>query len=95
MNVIQLDERLSKIEKLLLGTKKVLNFEELVEYTGLSKSYLYKLTSSGNIPHSKPSGKVLFFDKEKIDQWLLENAIQTNTEIKEQANKYISRNKKA
>lgn len=94
MNILHLDERLSKIEKLLLGTKKVFNFEELVEYTGLSRSYLYKLTASGTIPFSKPSGKVLFFDKDRIDQWLLENANETNAEIELKASKYILNKKR-
>lgn len=94
MNAIQLDERLERIEKLLLGTKKVLTFDEVCEYTGFSRSYLYKLTASCNIPHSKPNGKVLFFDKNKIDKWLLENCIQTNEEIESEANKYILKNKK-
>lgn len=91
MSAIQLDERLSRIEKLLLDTKKVLTFDELVEYTGLSKSYLYKMTSSHQIPYSKPTGKVLFFDKEKIDQWLLENHVKTQKEIEQEAMSYIAK----
>lgn len=94
MNILQLDERLSRIENLLLGTKKILNFDELVEYTGLSKSYLYKLTANGAIPFSKPSGKVLFFEKDKIDQWLLENSCQTNAEIEAKASLYILNKKR-
>ena len=31
-----------------------------------SRSYLYKLTASGNIPHSKPNGKMIFFEKRKL-----------------------------
>ena len=93
MNTIQLDERLSRIEKLLLGTKKVLTFDELVGYTGLSRSYLYKLTASAIIPHSKPNGKVLFFEKEKIDKWLLDNEIKSQQELEEEANLYTSKRK--
>lgn len=95
MNAIQLDERLDRIEKLLLSAKKVLTFDELVEYTGLSKSYLYKLTSSAKIPHSKPSGKILFFDKEKIDRWLLDNHVKSEQEIANEANTYTSKGRKA
>ena len=51
----------------------VLNFSDLVTYTGLSKSYLYKLTSQGILPHSKPFGKMLFFDKREIDTFLMSN----------------------
>lgn len=102
MNVIQLDERLNRIEELLIGTKKalletkkVLTFDELAEYTGLSKSYLYKLTASATIPHSKPSGKVLFFEKEKIDKWLLDNHIKSEQELVDEANSYTSKKSKA
>lgn len=95
MNAINLDERLDRIEKLLLGTKKVLTFDELVEYTGLSRSYLYKLTASAIIPHSKPNGKVLFFDKEKIDKWLLDNHIKSQQELAGEANFYTSKRRKA
>lgn len=96
MNAIQLlDEKLTRIEKLLLGTKKVLTFDELVEYTGFSKNYLYKLTASASIPHSKPNGKVLFFEKEKIDMWLLDNPIRSEQELHKEAKHYISQNKKA
>ncbi|HCW64138.1 MAG TPA: DNA-binding protein, partial [Leeuwenhoekiella sp.] len=47
MNIIQLDERLERIESLLLAKKKVLTLEEACDYAGISRSYLYKLTSTG------------------------------------------------
>lgn len=50
-----IENRLDRIEKLLLSQKTVLNFEELVEYTRLSQSYLYKLTSKGDIPFYRPN----------------------------------------
>ena len=68
-------ERLDRLERLMTAHKEVLTFEETCDYTGISRSYLYKLTSSGNIPHSKPNGKLIFFEKEKLNQWLLQNCI--------------------
>jgi hypothetical protein len=47
MDIQNIEARLSNIENLLIGTKEVLTFDEAAIYTGLSKSYLYKLTSSG------------------------------------------------
>ena len=32
---------------------------------------IYKLTGSGAIPFSKPNGKKIFFEKEKLDNWIL------------------------
>lgn len=77
-----IEQRLERIEKLLLNSQKtVLNFEELVEFTGLSQSYLYKLTSKGEIPFYRPNGKQLYFNKAEIEAWLLRNRSKTNEEI--------------
>lgn len=75
MDNIFILERLDRLERLLTAHKEVLTFEETCDYTGISRSYLYKLTSSGNIPHSKPNGKLIFFEKKKLNDWLLQNGI--------------------
>lgn len=51
--------------------KKVLNFEEACQYTGFSHSHMYKLTSEGKIPCNRPYGKLLFFDREELENFLL------------------------
>ncbi|MBN1820243.1 MAG: helix-turn-helix domain-containing protein [Prolixibacteraceae bacterium] len=53
-----------------LTTKNVLNFEEAVEYTGFSHSYLYKLTSAQKIPCYRPYGKMLFFKRVELEEFL-------------------------
>ena len=55
--------------------KTILNFTDLATYTGLSKSYLYKLSSAGKLPAYKPFGKCLFFDKDEVINWLKQNPI--------------------
>ena len=52
-----IDDRLRNLETLMLSQKTVLTFDEVAAYTGKSKSYLYKLTSTGGIPCYKPQGK--------------------------------------
>ena len=94
MDNLKIAERLDRIERLIISNKKVLTFDEACDYTGLSRSYLYKLTSSGVIPHSKPNGKVIFFDKEKLDKWLLKNARKSADEIKEEALNFVIEDKK-
>lgn len=89
-NLQRIDERLSKIETLLLAQKTVLNFNEVAAYTGLSKSYLYKLSSSGGIPCYKPQGKHIYFDKQEIDQWLLQNRKATNQEVESMASTHVT-----
>lgn len=94
MDNLKIAEKLDRIERLIIANKKVLTFDEACEYTGISRSYLYKLTSSGVIPYSKPNGKVIFFDKEKLDKWLLKNARKSADEIKEEALSFLIENKK-
>ena len=85
MDTIIILERLDRLEKLLIGNKEVLTFDEASDYTGISRSYLYKLTASGKIPHSKPNGKMLFFDKKKLVEWLLQNKRQSQQELHDEA----------
>ena len=70
-----LEQRLFKVEQALymagLASKKVLTFNEAAQFTGLSKSYLYKLTSRQKVPHYKPSGKLVYFNSEELQLWLL------------------------
>ena len=63
---------LEDIKLLLSHTKKVMNVEDLANYTGLSKSKIYKLTHLKLIPTgNNPNIRQKFFDKERIDAWLL------------------------
>ena len=89
-NLQSIDDRLRNIEALLLSQKTVLNFDEVTTYTGLSKSYLYKLTSTGGIPCFKPLGKHIYFSKEEIDHWLLQNRKATNNELESQAATFVT-----
>ena len=89
-NFKSIDERLRNIETLLSSQKTVLNFDEVVAYTGLSKSYLYKLTCSGGIPCYKPQGKHIYFNKPEIDQWLLQNRKATTREIESQVATFVT-----
>jgi excisionase family DNA binding protein len=82
--------KLDNIGVAVLSNKTVLTFNDVAAYTGISKSYLYKLTSAGLIPHSKPNGKQLFFEKAEIDQWLLRNAVKTSQEIEAEAATYVT-----
>ncbi|MGO1242624.1 AlpA family transcriptional regulator [Sphingobacterium sp. JB170] len=77
--------KLNRIEKYMVALKPILNVEELADYTGFKKSYVYKLVHENLIPFSKPNGKVLFFDRKKIDDWLLNNKYKSSEEIEREA----------
>ena len=81
--------KIQNIEELLLIQKNVLQLRDVLKLTGLSKSYLYKLTSSGGIPCYKPNGKHIYFKKEEIENWMLTNKKLTKEEIEIMANNHI------
>jgi|SRR3972149_4609526 len=78
-------KKLETIESLLINqNEKPLSFREAHEYLGISLSYLYKLTSQNKIPHFKPNGKIIYFSKAELDQWIMRNPVKAevnNTEI--------------
>lgn len=84
-----IETRLEELEKQVFSTKNVLSFEEASRFLSLSKSYLYKLTSSNLIPHYKPQGKMLYFEREELEMWLRRNPVKTQMQIEAEAQKYI------
>jgi len=94
MNELKILEQLDRIEKIVRAHKTVLTFDQACDYTGISRSYMYKLTAKGEIPFSKPRGKLIFFSREKLDKWLLNNNHTSKDEIKQQAVAYAFRNKR-
>lgn len=72
----------------LFCPKEVLTSDEAAKYMGVSKSHLYKLTMRGEIPHYKPTGKMCYFNRVELEQWLQQNRCATTTEINDRANRY-------
>ena len=89
-----LEMRVQSLEQQQFNLKNILSFDEASMFLHLSKSYLYKLTSAGLIPHYKPQGKMLYFEKEELENWLRQNPVKTQSEIAEAAQSYILKNKK-
>lgn len=84
-------DRLDKIERYtLLAAKNVLCLDDVSLLTGLSKSHLYKLTCNHQIPHYKPNGKQMYFDRMEIEEWMKQNRVATNMEIDQKAADYIA-----
>lgn len=85
----KLTERLARLESLLLtGTKEVLTLDECSMFTGYSKNHLYRLTSQRAIPFYKPMGGTIYFKKQEIEEWLLQNRQATEAEINSKATTY-------
>ena len=86
----QINDRLQRIEGLLVANKSVLNMREASILTGLSISHLYKLTSTGGIPCYKPGGKGIYFNREELEAWLLRGRKATAEEIETAACTHVT-----
>ncbi|WP_299108368.1 helix-turn-helix domain-containing protein [uncultured Winogradskyella sp.] len=92
-NVVEL---LQDIKGLLSHSKKVLNVNDLVKYTGLSKSKIYKLSQLKLIPTGNNKYiRQLFFSKAEIDEWLLGEPNLSDEFLELQFNKQMLRNRKS
>ena len=89
-----IEQRIEELEALVYATKNVLSFDEASKYLNLSKSYLYKLTSAQQIPHYKPQGKMIYFEKDALEAWLRQNPVKTQTQISQEASHYIMTHQK-
>jgi excisionase family DNA binding protein len=69
--------------------KRVLSFSEGCDYLGFKKSYVYKLISAGKIPYSKPNGKKIYFDRLKLEEWMLSNSNDAN--LNDLVSEYLTR----
>lgn len=73
-----------------LEQKEVLTLNEVSQFTGLSKSHIYRLCSTGGIPFYKPFGKVNYFDRLEIIDWLKQNRIATTKELETKASTFVT-----
>lgn len=87
---IDMEDKLNQILVYsLLAAKNVLTLEDVALLTGLSKSHLYKLTCTHQIPYYKPNGKQIYFDRGEVEAWMKQNRVATQQESDQQAAAYV------
>jgi excisionase family DNA binding protein len=69
---------------------EVLTSEEAAIFLNIEKSYLYKLTSAGILPFSKPNGKMIYFSRQDLIKWALSNRKSGSTELEAKAVTYLA-----
>jgi excisionase family DNA binding protein len=62
-----------KLDELGLMQKSIMDLREASKYSGWKPSYLYKLTSTNQIPHYRPRNGKLRFRREELDSYMLGN----------------------
>ena len=85
--LLQIDERLKRIERLLSTSRETLDVKEAAVYTGYSPEYIYKLTSGRHIPFYKRGNKV-FFSRVELDNWMKSNRTASDDELAIAARSY-------
>lgn len=60
-----------KTKKMKAEHNRKMSFNEAAEFLGYKKNYLYQLTSKRKIPFSKPTNGKIFFDRKKLQDWVL------------------------
>ena len=76
-------EILNKLEAIerytLLAAKNVLCFDDVALLTGFSNQ----------IPHYKPNGKQIYFDRAEVEAWMKQNRVATTQEMDQKAINYV------
>lgn len=77
----------------LLPQKEIMSFNEAIDYLNVSKSFLYKMTSTNKISFSKPNNKLIYFRRLDLDNWMLQNRNESIGVLQENLHNYLNRNK--
>jgi excisionase family DNA binding protein len=83
------------IERQYILSKEILSLEEAAEYLQLSKSCLYKMTSSKEIPYYVPGGKKIYFKRNELDNWVFKSKVNSVNEFDIEAESYLGRTQKS
>ena len=86
----ELQERVDKLESICFASKEVLTLEEAAAFLGVKKSTLYKMTHFSRIPYYKPAGKLIFFEKSALLDWVRNVKVKSEDEIREEAAMHLS-----
>src|SRR5574344_776185 len=65
--------RILSLEEMHFMVKEIFTFDESCVFLDFSKSQLYKLVHTNNIPFHKPSGRIFFIRKELVD-WVQQSS---------------------
>ena len=71
----ELQKRMEAVEDILDNAKEVLTVEEASRFMDIARSSLYKMTSDRSIPFYRPNGKMIYFEKADILEWIRKNRV--------------------
>lgn len=85
-SLAELLSHLEKLENMAYAAKDFLSIDEVATYLNISKSSVYKITSSKELTVYKPNGKNIFILRSDLNDWIKRNPCLSNDELEKQAN---------
>lgn len=76
---------INDIQSKVFYLKEALTSQEAAQYLGMKLSTLYKKTMNNEIPFYSPCNKRLYFKRQELEQWMLQNRHLTNEEMQSEA----------
>lgn len=78
-------EHFKELESKLYMCRELLSVDEAAAYLGVSKSQIYLLTSTREISHYKPKGKVIYIERRELDDLRRRNPVHSRREMEGRA----------
>lgn len=69
-----------EVKRSSLFRKRIYTIKEAAQVSGVSLSFIQKLISSKHIPHSKPTGKLIFIRRRDLEEFLMRNYVESSEE---------------
>ena len=88
MEKATIEQRLDRIEQLLVAQKEVLTVDDVAQILGTTKNNIYRMTHERTISFYKPQNGKIYFKRTEIEQWQLRNRKASIYETQQQAAKY-------
>lgn len=76
----------------IIAQKENLSFKEALLYLDVSKSFLYKLTSTRGINFTKPNGGKIYFKKSELEKWMSQNESKSMKVVEDELSAYLQNN---
>jgi excisionase family DNA binding protein len=71
--------------------EKPLSVEDAVDFLRISRGHLYNLMYQNKIPYYKPEGKLAYFKKEDLEEFVFRNRHGADYELSKKADAILNR----
>lgn len=82
-------KQLDRIEKAAVLNKSVLTISEVALLTGYTVKYMRLLIAQHDIPYYR-RGNRIYFNRDEVENWMMQQRIPSNEEIKQEASRRIN-----